>query len=522
MKHPGTSHPSAVNDSGIWLSGGSTHQRSGTLEYLLSAAIVISVAVSGLPFSPIVGYRAISLVMLLVVSILSLQFGRGPVLLAAAVAALAWNFLYIPPLYTFAVGHVDDVVMLIVFFAVALVTGILTGRIRERERAITARERRTAALFALTNDLSSAHSQDEVIRAAVLNLHRQFEADVVVFLGEPDGDMPPTPHADSTWNPTPGESRVAAWSYWNEKPAGRFTTYHRDAEAHYVPVSGPRYSLGVVGLRFHRAPSWPGDTESLLRNFIAQIGVAVERELLNDLNKQTSLVAESERLYRTLFNSISHELRTPLAAILGTAENLLGPEYRGDQRNAFELVAEIHHAAERLNRLVANLLDMSRLESGLILPKSDWCDLRDVVHAVLKELQTELSEHHVTVNIPDEIPLIRADFGLLQQALINILHNATMHTPPRTVITVAATASPREVVISIADAGPGIPESDLGRIFEKFFRSAGSKSGGTGLGLPIAKGFIEAHHGTVHARNQSGGGAEFTITLPVQQIPEPT
>ena len=494
--------------------------RSGILEYAAAVLIVIVVAVACIPSIPLTGYRTVSLVLLLVVSILPLRFGRGPVLLGAGVAALAWDFLYLPPVYTFAIGNVDDVMMLGVFFAVAAVTGVLTGRIRNRERAVTARERRTAALFALTNDLSSAHSQNEVIQAGVSHIRRYFGAEIVVYLGEPDGDMPPNPHPASTWIPPQAESRVAAWTYWNEKKAGRLTNYHPGEEALYLPMTGPRYSLGVVGVRLPRPTPWPSDLDSLLTNFIAQIGVAAERELLNDVNKQTILVTESERLYRTLFNSISHELRTPIAAILGSVENLLGKDDFNIHHTAREHLSEIQGAAQRLNRLVANLLDMSRLESGLIRPKSDWCDVRDVINAALKELQKDLSQHSVRVTVPEDFPLLRADFGLLEQALINLIHNATVHTPVGTRIDITVVREEGRCFLTIADTGPGIAARDLGRVFEKFYRAEGSASGGTGLGLPIARGFIEAQGGMLTVQNRKDFGVEFMITLPLKRTTE--
>jgi two-component system sensor histidine kinase KdpD len=181
-------------------------------------------------------------------------------------------------------------------------------------------------------------------------------------------------------------------------------------------------------------------------------------------------------------------------------------------------VKEIHVAAERLNRLVANLLDMTRLESGMIQPKMDWCDLRDVLNHALKNLERELDGHAVSVDVSDEVPLMKLDFGLIEQALTNLVHNAALHTPVGTDISIRSYLEEGETcVISVADNGPGLPREDLNKVFEKFYRAQNGKSGGTGLGLTIAKGFIEAHHGTITARNRTDGGAEFVVRLPITE-----
>jgi two-component system sensor histidine kinase KdpD len=488
--------------------------QSGVPQYLVAAAIVISIALLCFPFSRFFGYRTVSLIILLTVSLLPLRLGPGPVLLGAGIGALAWDFLYIPPLFTFSIIRAEDVMMLGMFFAVALVTGVLSARVRARERAVFQREQRTAALYALTKDLSSAHSQDEVVSAAVTNLAKHFDADVAIYLGDADGEMSAAPHAASTWAPDEKEFSVAAWTYWNERKAGRHTDTLPFAQATYFSMSGPRYPLGVIGVRLRAEEKISVDLETSLENFIAQISSAVERELLNDVTKRSIVVAESERLYKTLFNSISHELRTPIAAILGASENLLATRQMLPAQS--DNAKEIHIAAERLNRLVANLLDMTRLESGLIQPKSDWCDVRDLVNAVVNGLQRELAGHLATVDLPDGMPLVRLDFGLIEQALTNLVDNAAVHTPAGTAIRIEARTEGNDCVIVVSDAGPGIPSTDLERVFEKFYRAAGSSTGGTGLGLTIAKGFIEAHRGTLSVKNRPSGGAEFMVRIPTE------
>jgi two-component system sensor histidine kinase KdpD len=279
-------------------------------------------------------------------------------------------------------------------------------------------------------------------------------------------------------------------------------------------MSGPRYPLGVVGVRIKQKLT--SDQESLLENFIAQISSAIERELLSEISTKSIIVAESERLYKTLFNSVSHELRTPVSTIMGASENILRDASKQSLSSNEEYAQEIHSAAERLNRLVANLLDMTRLESGMIQPKLDWCDIRDVINSAIRGLDKELAANAVTVKVEDDMPLVQLDFGLIEQAITNLLHNAAIHPPTGTAIQVEASHKDGECVIVVSDAGPGLPREGAQRVFDKFYRAPTAKTGGTGLGLPIAKGFVEAHKGTITAKNRVGGGAEFTIRIPVK------
>jgi two-component system sensor histidine kinase KdpD len=493
--------------------------QSTITQYVLASAIVVIVSLSCFPFAQLIGYRTVSMIVLLTVSLLPLRMGPGPVLIAAATGALMWDFFFVPPIFTFSIGHVEDAMMLGVYFIVAIVTGVLTARVRAREKAVRQREERTAALFALTNNLSSAHSQEEVIRAAVSNIKNYFDADVAIILGEADGEISARPHKASSFALNAKEYGVASWTYWNEKKAGKYTDTLPSAGATYFPISGPRYPLGVVGVRLHRNEKLSSDQETSLDNFISQIASAMERELLNDVNKKSIVVAESERLYKILFNSISHELRTPIAAIMGASENLMKISANQAAPSLDEYTKEIHIAAERLNRLVANLLDMSRLESGMIQPKMDWCDIHDPINAAIKGLDRELSRHSVIVKVQDEMPLVKLDFGLVEQALTNLIHNAAVHTPEGSSITIDVKIEGKECVILVADNGPGLAKDDLPKVFEKFYRAEGMKSGGSGLGLTIAKGFAEAHKGTLTARNLAPAGAEFTLRIPINAVP---
>jgi two-component system sensor histidine kinase KdpD len=491
--------------------------RSGPGSYVIAAVLVCAVALACFPWSHTIGSQTIALVLLLTVAVLPLRFGMGPVLSAAALSAAAWVYLYTEPYYRFAVARLEDALMLVMYFFIATVSGVLTTRTRAQERALRVREERAIALSTLSGDLAVAQTKDAVAAAAVTNLRRFFNADVVVFLGKTDGDIFTAAHSSSTFAVDEPDMNVAAWVYWNEQRAGMFTQTLPSAGATYFPLSGPRYPLGVIGLRLPAPLSIDQDRQ--LDNFIRQIASALERETLNDITTKAVVVEESEKLYRTLFNSISHEMRTPLSAIMGSSETLLNDQTASDATMRRDLTKSIHEAAERMNRLVENLLDMSRLESGLLQPKADWCDPQDIVHLTLKKLTRELGGHEVVTDIADDLPLIKGDFALLEQVVINLVVNATLYAPPGARIRISACVEDSAFVLSVENSGPPIPRGEEERIFDKFYRLPGSRPGGTGLGLSIARGFVQAHQGTLTAEAGRTSGAKFIIRLPIEPLP---
>ncbi|HEX9006976.1 MAG TPA: ATP-binding protein, partial [Bacteroidota bacterium] len=490
---------------------------SGIGQYLLAAILVFLIAAILFPLTELIGYQTVSLILLLLVVLLPLRFGVGPVILAAGLSALTWDFFFIPPRFTLVVAKAQDFLMMVTLFAAAAVSGVLTARIRAREKAVRAREERATALYALTNDLTAAKNQDDVARAAVANIGRFFAPDVVLFLSDLDGDLIRKPHEASTYGVSEKELTVPAWVHWNEKKAGKFTDTLPFAQATYYPLTGPRYPLGVIGIRMPGSERLTVDQEALLENFLSQISSALEREFLNELTKRSIAFVESERLYTMLFASVSHEMRTPITALVGASESLLNDEVGGRAEVRHELAREVQSAAERLDNVVQNLLAMTRLESGLIQPSLDWTDMRDVVNSALEKVRKELTGYTVTVEMSPSLPLLRVDYPLMEQVFVNLLRNAAMHTPKGSCIDIKAKIEQSAWVITVADNGPGIPGEALSRLFEKFYRVPGSKTGGVGLGLSIVRGFVQAHQGTVTVENRAEGGIQFTIRLPAEQ-----
>jgi len=494
---------------------------SSLVQYWVALGIVAVVVAFNLLLLPLIGYKAVAVVLLFAVSALATLVGRGPTVVAAAMSAVLWNFLFIPPRFTFYIHSLEDALMFGMYFIIALITGNLTSRLRAQEQLIRHREERTAALYALAREVASAVTMEDVLRMAVKQIGQVFNAEVAVFLAQPVARLSLRPHRASTLVPDEKEQSVAAWVFENRKPAGRFTDTLPQAEARYLPLLAPGDVVGVMGIRTRRPERLTPDQEALLETFVSQVALAIEREMLDEAAQRSAVLAESERLHKTLLNSVSHELRTPIAAITGAASSLLDANVGNNSSARMSLAEEIQAAAERLNRLVENLLGMTRLESGLLRLRLEWCDVGDLISVAINRIKPLLAQHELIVDVAPDLPLVQMDFVLIEQALVNLLHNAAMYTPLGTRVRITAKVDGPDLAIIIADRGPGLPPEAPERVFDKFYRAPEAKAGGTGLGLSITRGLIEAHKGTVRAVNRSKGGAQFTIRLPRGTPPAP-
>lgn len=490
--------------------------QSGVKRYLFSIIIVVIMVSISYSFYQKIGYQSVSLIFLLTVSLLPLfGFGPGPTLLAALLSALSWNYFFIPPLFTFRIDKLEDLLMFIMYFIVAFVTGVLSARIRQKGLIASQREERTNALYNLLKELSGAPGINEVAEITIRNIEQTFDVEAILFLSEKDGQITTKQHKASTYSIDESEWRVAQWVSVNGFKAGKFTNTLPHSSSTYYPIASSRKKYGTIGIRTFNEAKLNSDQLTMLDAFITQITNIVEREYLNDLAKQTLLISESEKLYKTLFNSISHELKTPITTIIGAASSMSDDSFGNNPELSKNLSKEINIAAERLNRLVENLLDMARLESGTLKLKLDWNDISDLAYDSVHRLKTELPNHKVVIEVDKDINLFKFDFGLMEQAFINIIHNSVIYTPEGSQINIEIKKVDNDCMIKISDNGPGFPSESLPKLFQKFYRIPGSKTGGTGLGLSIAKGFIDAHKGTITAENRSEGGACFSITIPL-------
>lgn len=460
---------------------------------------------------PYSGYLSVGLLYLLAVIALSLRVGRWPVLVAGVASALVWNFLFIPPLFTFVIAKFEDGMMFGTYFIVALIAGQLTARIRASERHERLREERATALFQLTQALSAARTLDDAVFAALRQADALFTAQTALLFDQTEGQAL-TPHFAGSFTMTEKETGVADWSWRNRKKAGRFTDTLPAAEGFHVPLIRDDAAIGVFVVRVAPEQTLTLAQRDLIESFAAQLALLVERERLRAAGEREKLLAESEKLHRALLDGVSHELKTPLAVLGAAAENLAD----ADPVTRTHLALEIRTATRRLNRLVNNLLDQTRLESGALQPRLDWCDAHDLVNAALDGVRDSLPPHPFECAIPDEMPLFRADTALMEQVIANLLLNAAHHTPAATPIFLAAGVdlARARVFFTVADRGPGLPPTMRDRLFQKFQRGDAARAGGLGLGLSIIRGFVVAQGGEIVAGENPGGGAVFTVYLP--------
>lgn len=478
--------------------------------YFLAIVIIGFTALLCYPLSNTSGYHIVSFILLFVVSILATFLSTGPILLASALSSLVWNFFFIPPHFTFHIEKTEDILMFGMFFIIALLNGVLTTRIRHQELLAREREKRTYALFQLTKELSKASGINEVLTVAIEGIRNHFKSDSFFILQDGNNVLLSFGRLRREIKLSDQEYRIASRVFKNSQVAGKFTEEYPDEKYTFYPLSGTRLNPGVVAIRFEKMLT--GGAKVFLDTFLAQVSNALEREFLGELAKKARFLDESDKLYKTLFNSVSHEFRIPVATIMGASDTLLTSSHSVNDQSV--LYNEIFTASVRLNRLIENLLNMSRLESGRIKPRLDWYDMNDLINKVADDLKDELKPFSFIVSIPEEMPLVKFDFGLMEQVFYNLLFNSCQHAPAASNIRLKVVLSGENVIIWIMDRGPGFPTEFINKVFDKFFRVDNSKTGGLGLGLSIVKGFVEAHKGTVKVENRKNGGARFEITIP--------
>ena len=481
-------------------------------QYLITSILVILSSFTFYLLKDFVGYQVVSFGLLFLVSIFALFYGTGPILLAATLSAIIWDYFFIPPQFTLHIEKAEDMLMLLMFFIIALLNGILTSRVRHQEKKIRIREERTHALYQLTRELTTASGVDEVSKIAVRDIQKYFKLDCAIFLKSDLNQFDNQVKNETKIKFSENELSIAAWVFRHSSKAGKHTDTLPSTDYTFYPLTGNNGNMGVVAVK-HTNVFTQGE-EQFWEAFISQISGRYEREFLRNAARKAYILNESDKLYKTLFNSISHELRIPVATIMGASDTLLFQSY--PEETKLKLYSEINIASVRLNRLIENLLNMSRLESGRITLRPDWCDVHDLGHRMSETLKQELQPFRFSIVIPADMPLVNLDFGLIEQVLHNLILNATQNAPAGSRIRLKFFYDNGSLTIQVMDRGSGFPPSELASVFNKFYRGKDAKAGGTGLGLSIVKGFVEAHQGRVTAGNRQNGGAIFTIKIPVK------
>ncbi|NTU77929.1 MAG: sensor histidine kinase KdpD [Chloroflexales bacterium] len=484
-----------------------------------------------------IGEANVIMVYLLGVLGVALAGGRGPSALAAVLSVLSFNFFFVHPRLTFAVTDVRYLITFSVMLVVALVVSNLTIRFRQQAEAARQRERRTAALYALSREFASTRGMANLLQVAVRHIHAVFDSQVVILLPRADCSLQPWGDC-SGWASTlsvrqlfglsAAEQGVAQWVFDHAEQAGLGTNTLPSAEGFYLPLTGSRASVGVLGVRpANRQRLLSPEQVHLLETFASQTALAIERANLAEEAARATVAVEAERLRAALLSSVSHDLRTPLAIITGALTSLIQGGAELDAATRDDLAQTAADEAHRLNRLLSNLLEMTRLEAGAVQVRKEWQPLEEVVGvAVARVADGEErpgllpGERPLMIDLPSDLPLIPLDGILIEQVLVNLLENAVKYTPEGTPITLRAQRAGAAVEVAVADQGSGLAPGDERRVFDKFYRGGTDRSrGNVGLGLAICQGMVEAHGGRIWAENRPEGGAVFRFTLPIEGTP---
>ena len=460
----------------------------------------------------------ITMLLVLGVVVVATRFGGGPSLLAAVLSVIAFDFFFVTPYLSFAVSDPRHTVTFAVMFVVAVVISHLTKRIRDQADSARQRERRTASLYALSRDVGALQTIGPLLEAAACHVREVFDVKVAFLLPrlEEANGLHLALADQGTFTESDEDLGLAEWAWIHQTPAGAGTDNLSSARPMVVPLKGARGSVGVLALfRTGTATLDSAEGRQLLDTFAGLIGSALERIRLADEARRAKLRMETEQLRNALLSSLSHDLRTPLAVVTGATSALLEEGAPQDEATRRELIETAHEEAQRLNRLVSNLLQMTRLEAGALKINKDLESLEEVVGAALGRVGDRLRGRAVKVTIPGELPLVHLDPVLMEQVLINLLENATKYTPEGSPIDITAREKDGHIEIDLADRGPGVSPSERERIFEKFYRADEREGGGVGLGLTICRGIVTAHGGRIWAEPHPDGGAVFRIVLPL-------
>jgi two-component system sensor histidine kinase KdpD len=464
------------------------------------------------------GIENVDLVFLTAVVGVAARFGLWPSLLASVAASLCYNFFFLPPVYTFTITDPTNVAAFFFFMLIALLVSNVAARVRSQADTAIGRVRTTESLYAFSRKLAGTATLDDVLWATAYQTALMLKVRVVLLLPEEGvltvkSGYPPEDELDKA------DLAAANWAWSNDRPAGRGSDTLPGAKRLFLPMRTGRGAIGVIGIDNDRTgPLLTPDQRRLLDALVDQGALAIERVLLVEDMDRVKRTVESDRLRGALLTSISHDLKTPLASVLGAASTMRDLAGALSDTEKRDLLATVIDESERLNRFIANLLDMTKLESGAIVPNTALHDLGEIVGSALRRAAKILTAHKVELVLAADLPMLQLDAVLFEQVLFNLLDNAAKYSPAETTISIKSQRERDQVVLQIADEGSGIPPDEVESVFDKFYRvqKGDHVRPGTGLGLAISRGFVEAMHGTISAANRSDrSGAVLTIRLPV-------
>src|SRR5882757_9216363 len=477
----------------------------------------IGLACAGL-IKPRFGIENVDLVFLTAVVVVAVRYGLWPSLLASVAASLCYNFFFLPPIYTFTITDPTNIAAFFFFMLIAILVSNVAARVRTQAVSAIGRVRTTESLYAFSRKLAGTATLDDVLWATAYQIALMLKVRVVLLLPE-DGVLtvkagyPPEDELDKA------DLAAANWAWGNDRAAGRGSDTLPGAKRLFLPMRTGRGLIGAIGIDNDKTgPLLTPDDRRLLDALVDQGGLAIERVLLVEDMDSVKRTVESERLRSALLTSISHDLKTPLASVLGAASTMRDLASGLSDTEKRDLLATVIDESERLNRFIANLLDMTKLESGAIVPNAAPHDVSEIVGSALRRAGKILARHKVRLELEAELPMLELDAVLFEQVLFNLLDNAAKYAPEDTAISIEGARDKDSVSLQIIDEGDGIPPAELESVFDKFYRAQKGDHvrPGTGLGLAISRGFVESQHGTIAAANRTDrSGAVLTIRLPI-------
>ncbi len=495
--------------------------------YAASLLMVAAVTVLSWALRDQIEFVNVALLYQLPVVLGAYWWGRWPSYFAAVCGVLAFDFLFVPPIFTFTVDDIRFIWSFVTFLIVAFIIGGRTELLRYEASAARMREKNTRALFEFSREIVAVIDLDTIATELAAQAADALNRPLLVLLPDETGRL----EVRAEYHPGTGhiargqkkvamddsaEAAVAMWAYEHRQVAGRSTETLPGAQYLYLPLNTRDNVVGVLAIRIIEKFITP-EQRRLMDVWAGLAAIAIERVKLTEKAQEATVLIESDRLRTALFNSISHELRTPLASIMGSASALVEGAGVYSPEERMELLENIKDGASRMDRVVANLLDTARLESGMLKLKTDWCDIQDIIGAALSRLPEQIKGRQLDFSVPEGLPLLRGDCVLLEQVVINLVDNAVKYSPPGSPIEIKVSSGKDRLRLSVADHGTGIPPADLAHIFDKFYRAQQRLNSmpGTGLGLSICKAIVEAHGGSIKAENRPGGGAIVSFTLPI-------
>lgn len=482
---------------------------------LLNSSLVVGAAtLLNLALLDYMAYPALGLIYMLSFSLASIVLPAFSVSLAAFLSALLWNFVFIPPRFTFAIALAEDWLMLLLYLATAVILGTYTRRLRRSEERVRVQGERTDALYRMTKTLAGARDGAEAIHRALEQLKLQLSLDGSVWVLEGKRKIEEA-RKQGSFEADHKEWGALQWTFLNRQPSGKFTDTLPALKGHYIPLLDQTGMWGVLGVDISSSKDIGTESLSLIQAIAQQLSFALGRDDLFRKLQEKQVQEESEKIYKTLLNSVSHELRTPLTAIQGFAETIL-TQSKSDT-TVSECAKEISQNTKRLNQVVQNFLDMSRIEAGQMKLQRQEVDFSELIQSTWLNMKDNHLERRIKFHFPASPTILLADAPLLSQAVENVLENSLTYPPEEAEVEVILTSDGRYARLTIADTGKGLgPHPE--QVFEKFWRANSSKTGGTGLGLAIAKAFVELHEGTLTAENIRGSGALFRFTIPLKEL----